>query len=200
MDKSYDIFSVAFLALVAIVVASLVNYLTPNNMQMLVPTFAIIAVILWMIYDQMLMIRHSAKKKCSKSKSKEGTIDDLVDEINNTTDEPTGDSASTNASVDVSTNASDKPNTTLDINKESDTEFDIDLYNGKSIPDMYSNMGCDGDNAIANRMKYMSLQPQLSKNIRASFNKYSLQPWLEEELQEHSEREWWSSDHLDAVF
>ena len=66
-----------------------------------------------------------------------------------------------------------------------------------NIKDIYKNMACDGDNSIANRMKYMGVQPQISKNIRALYNKYTLKPYIEEELREQSNREWWNSDHLE---
>jgi len=85
--------------------------------------------------------------------------------------------------------------------KDHANEYDIDMHNQlHSIQDMHSAMGASGDTMLCNRMKYMGVQAQLSKDIRASWNKYSVQPWLEEELQEHANREWWNSDHLEAEF
>lgn len=77
---------------------------------------------------------------------------------------------------------------------------DVYIAQGKDIPDIHHYMGSRGDTQMCNRMKYMQMQPKLSQKNRADYNKYSLQPFLEEELQEHSEREWWNSDFLEDGF
>lgn len=86
------------------------------------------------------------------------------------------------------------------VDKQHVSEFDIDMHNGELFQKIYPRMGCCGDTAIANRMKYMGMQPQVSKAIRASFNKHTMQPYLEEELRAHADREWWASDFLDYDF
>ena len=48
-----DILSVIFLALICIVIAGIVHRIAPG--QMMVPTFALIAVCLWIAYDYMLL-------------------------------------------------------------------------------------------------------------------------------------------------
>ena len=80
-----------------------------------------------------------------------------------------------------------------------DTEVDIGLHQGKSIEEMYRFMASPGDTKIANRMKYMGMQAQLSKDIRAGWNAESMRPWLEAELRDHAaNREWWNSDFLET--
>lgn len=80
-------------------------------------------------------------------------------------------------------------------------DFDIDMYQGKkTMQELFPEMGCSADTRITNRMKYMGMQPQLASVIRSSYNKYSLQPFIEEELREHAKRTWWDSDFLDNEF
>lgn len=82
--------------------------------------------------------------------------------------------------------------------KIADDEFDIDVYNGVGdIENIYRKMGTIGDNLICNRMKYMGMQPKLSKDIRAAYNKYTMQPMFEEELREQADKIWWENDQLD---
>jgi hypothetical protein len=87
--------------------------------------------------------------------------------------------------------------------KKNDSEYDIDFYNpkasvGDDIRKLYIHMGSEGDNLVCNRMKFMGVQPKASQDIRAAFNKYSWQPYVEGELSENEEREWWYLDQLDA--
>lgn len=80
-------------------------------------------------------------------------------------------------------------------------EFDLQLYNGdKSFNELYVNMSYDGDNLIANRALYAGMQPQLSKVIRAGFNKYSMQQFEEPQLRRLAALPWWNSEHLDKEF
>lgn len=80
-------------------------------------------------------------------------------------------------------------------------EFDIDLYNNQlSIQELHKDMGCSGDNKLANRMKYMGLQAKVSQDIRARMNRHSIQQFWEEELRDNENRDWWDAeqDYLDA--
>lgn len=86
------------------------------------------------------------------------------------------------------------------VNKSSAGEFDIDIFNGSDLRKIHKQMGCDADTQIFNRNKYSSEQSKQNKVNNASWNKYSFQPFIEEELREHSVREWWTSDHLDIDF
>lgn len=218
MHESEDILSVIFLALVAIVIAGIVINITKGNATLMIPSFVLIAVGLWIAYDKMLLDRYKAKVHCLKHGtptnkstikndvsdnpiSKSTITDDvdlekaIVDEIASINNETDIDDDSPPSSED------DESYELLPLQKQNDAEFDIDMYTGDTpLHKLFHNMASSGDTKLANRMKYASMQPQLSKIHRASFNKYSLQPWVEEELQEHAEREWWNSDHLEAEF
>lgn len=93
----------------------------------------------------------------------------------------------------------DNPAGSKPINKSTDEEFDIDLYNKKTtVQELHELMGCNGDNKLCNRMKYMSMQPQAAATNRSAWNARKLQPWVEEELREQESKIWWgNSDFLD---
>lgn len=78
-------------------------------------------------------------------------------------------------------------------------DFDIAMYNNEvNIKAIHGEMGFPADTKICNRMKYMGLQAQLSKNIRADWNVRKLQPYVEEELRSgETEYEWWANDALE---
>lgn len=187
-----DILSVLFLAFVCLIVSGLVYKLVPQRSILLVPSFILIAIGLWISYDYILLRRYKAKEQCNKQKNIR-EIHTLVDEINNDAYEG-GDLNS----QDLQDNQNPKKATPVE--KLLECDFDIDVHNQVDIRDMYHHMGSSGDNQIANRMKYLGMQPQLSKNIRAAHNRYTLQPYFEEELRENEEREWWNNDALEADF
>jgi len=83
-------------------------------------------------------------------------------------------------------------------NERFDLQFDPN--NTNDVKHVHEAMGCLSDNAFTNRMKYTGMQSQLAAVNRASYNAKSLKPWLEEELNENANREWWNSDHLDSKF
>jgi hypothetical protein len=194
-----DILSVLFLAFVAIIIAGLVYKLAPSHSMLIVPSFVFICIGLWIAYDYVLLKRYVQKDKWLKSKYDRNMTDAAVNvddtEISQMIDEINRD---TYSDKEILSHSNFKQ---PDIVKQNDCDIDIDIYNQNvDFRDMYQNMGGLGDNRLANRMKYMSLQPKLSANIRASFNKYSLQPYVEEELRENENRDWWENDALDAVF
>jgi hypothetical protein len=96
-----------------------------------------------------------------------------------------------------------KDNCNPEMPKESFTrhknEFDIQLFNDPDITKVYKDMGSSADTQIANRMKYMALQPKMSMDIRSRHNRYSLLPFFDEELKANENRDWWDveSDFLD---
>lgn len=192
MENSDDILSVIFLVLVCMVFAGVVYKLLPDNSLLIIPSFGLIAVAMWMAFDYMTRSRYNAKVKCLTAAHDMKTARLLAAKMDAEIekDEPPPE-------VKVP-----KPKPTLPPpQKQRDDEYDIDMYNeSRTIEEMYRDMACPGDTKMCNRMKYMGMQGQLSKNIRAEWNKYSLQPFLEEELAEHSEREWWNSDYLDDKF
>jgi hypothetical protein len=189
-----DILGIVFLALVCIIVGSLVRSLLPEGSYLFVPSGVFLLVCLWIAYDYILNERHEARTKCPSLKRKHRNamvdIQRLVNEINAANDEPETPPRKTPK----------EEHRNQPMVKEHDGEIDIDLYNMKTIPEMHKNMGCDADTALYNRMKYQSLQPRMSQDIRAQWNKFSLQPYLEEELQDHANREWWNSDFLEHHF
>jgi hypothetical protein len=54
--------------------------------------------------------------------------------------------------------------------------------------------GCDGDVKFAKRVKYMQMQPYISEIGQAGFNAHSMKRFMEEELREQEERDWWGND------
>jgi hypothetical protein len=73
-----DILSVIFLALICIVIAGIIYNIAPG--QMMVPSFALIAVCMWIAYDYILIQRHKAKKACLETPAE---LDDIEQKIKN---------------------------------------------------------------------------------------------------------------------
>ncbi len=182
-----DILSVIFLALICIVIAGIIHRIAPG--QMMVPTFALIAVCLWIAYDYMLMSRYKAKKACLNQPAELEEIDkkiqDLANELSSSDEEDiyTDDQEDTNAELSLKPEAKHK------------NEFDIDMYDRElSIQELYKDTGCSGDTRMANRMKYMGLQAKMSQDIRARWNAEKFRPYFEEELRDNETRDWWDNE------
>ncbi len=189
-----DILSVIFLALICIVIAGIVHKLAPS--QMMVPTFALIAVCLWIALDYMLMKRHNARRACANQAQEREDIDEKIKQLTtelNSADEsdsapPEGEEQNLEASL--------KPEA------KHKNEFDIDLYDRElSTQELFKDSGCAGDTRIANRMKYMGLQARMSQDIRAKWNAEKFRPYFEEELRDNETRDWWDveSDYLELL-
>lgn len=219
-----DILSVIFLALICIVIAGIVRKVTPDGMQ--IPTFALMAVCLWVAYDYMTMQRYKAKLACkSKNKSNDTSDEDkikkLISELSKDSSVSSSIQNDTEASGDEMTDNVDEANPSDDEASEEASsnnkqhtsqlkelspvqkhynEYDIGIYNGQTLQDLHMMVGGTGDTKIANRMKYMALQPKLSQDIRAAVNVAKQRHWFEEELQEQEARDWWDAeqDYLDA--
>lgn len=183
-----DILSVIFLALICIVVAGIVRHIAPDTMIM--PTYALLAVCLWIAYDYILLKRHKQQHACEKpadiNRQTEDRIRQLVDDINSRVPDAQPEP--------VEQTKEDRPAA------KHKAEFDIKMYDGQSpIQEIHSSMGSSGDTQLANRMKYMSLQPRMSQEIRARHNANTLKSYFEEELQEQENRDWWDveADYLD---
>ncbi len=190
-----DILSVIFLVLICIVVAGIVHKMVPS--EMMVPTFALIAVCLWVALDYMLMQRHQAKQACAVAESKQDNIDaqikQLTEELNAADDSDLSEDQEDEA-IDIE--ASLKPEA------KHKNEFDIDLYDRElSTKELFKDSGCAGDTRIANRMKYMGLQARMSQDIRAKWNAEKFRPYFEEELRDGENRDWWDTeaDYLDLL-
>jgi hypothetical protein len=185
-----DILSVIFLALICIVISGIAMSMSPPEMMM--PTFALVAVCLWIALDYMLIKRHHAKQACATATKDqediEKQIDRLADELENGESEP--------EPVEEVEDDANKPKA------KHKNEFDIAMYDKKlSTEQLYKDSGCAGDTSIANRMKYMGLQARMSQDIRAKWNVEKYRQYVEEELRTGEERDWWENeaDYLDAL-
>jgi hypothetical protein len=185
-ESTDDILSVIFLVLVCIVVAAIANKF--SSPAMMIPTFSLLAVSMWIALDYIMLKRYKAKEACLQNSMEHNTDEEVnvVDIEDDNDDEP----------------EEDKPKIIEEAKpvKKHKNEFDISIANGESLQDMYQFMGSSADTAIANRMKYMGMQSKLSMDIRARHNVEKLRPYFEEELRANSDRDWWDkeSDFLDA--
>ena len=180
-----DILSVIFLVLVCIVISSIAYRLAPGQMQM--PTFALIAVCLWIALDFILMKRHKAITACSTQHSTDAEIDDKINKLTN--------ELSIVDTSDINDNTAPKTHIPETPTAQHKNEFDIALFDKElSIQELYKDMGCSGDTKIANRMKYMGLQDRMAHDIRAKWNVEKLRPYFVEELEENENRDWWETD------
>jgi hypothetical protein len=112
-----------------------------------------------------------------------------------------------NNNLYVPLDSDEKPDNLYDVTKSLEysepkhkNEFDINYYKTDiTIQDIHKDMGSTLDNKLSNRMKYMGLQNKISKDTRSRFNRYTIQPYFEEELKENENRDWWNveQDYLD---
>jgi hypothetical protein len=193
-----DILSVIFLALICIVISGIVMKLAPDHAGLIVPSFVFICISLWVAYDYMMLQRYKAKEHCAahnKHNQPQKNLEQLVDDINFATENATDkdiEDVDNKGDTEIQNKIIPEPK------KQNVNEYDIDLYHAEdNIRKLYTHMGADGDNQVCNRMKYMGVQAKLSQDIRASFNKYSWQPYLEEEMREGESKIWWDFDQLD---
>jgi hypothetical protein len=186
-EPGEDIISVALLALICIVIAAIIIKISPVELYM--PTFAVVAVCLWVAYDYMLLRRYKAKQAClEKDKEIAEANEELMELAKGLSD------------TESETDADDKPAEPAKPEQQHKNEFDIALANDVPFEELYKYTGCSADTRIANRMKYMGLQPKLAADIRARHNRYTLQPYFDEELRANEARDWWDNenDYLDA--
>ena len=199
-----DILSVIFLVLICIVIAGIIYKTVPS--QMMIPTFALVAVCLWIALDYILMQRYQIKKSCDVPKVNHDPLDDqinrLTQELNLAENSKSTNVSDDSKSINVSDNSPPSTEKNLTPEAKHKNEFDIDLYDKQlSIKELFKDSGCTGDTRIANRMKYMGLQARMSQDIRARWNTEKLRPYLEEELSDNENRDWWDveTDYLDIL-
>lgn len=190
-----DILSVIFLVLICIVIAGIVHKMVPG--QMMIPTFALIAICLWIALDYMLMQRHKAKMACTVVAKEKDDIDDqikqLTEELN---------ASDSNDMLNAPDEGDQNIEASLKPEAKHKNEFDIDMYDRElSTQELFKDSGCSGDTRLANRMKYMALQARMSQDIRAKWNAEKFRPYFEEELREGEDRDWWDveADYLDLL-
>ena len=184
-----DIISVFFLAIICIVISTIIYRISPVNINLLVPSCAIISVMLWVAYDYMLnnKYEHAMHKLNEEREEITQTLEEIVHEINNAVDDR------------PSTDEGFQSKNVAPLVKQHPNEFDLEIYSGTDdIRKLYTHMGSNGDTQICNRMKYMAVQPRLSKDIRASYNKHTIEPFFQEELNEQENKIWWEMDMLDV--
>jgi hypothetical protein len=190
--KGEDYLGILFLAFVCIILASLIKALLPDHSILLVPSFAFICIGLWMTYDYTLATRYKKRLACMLEHQMNNELYDETDQITN---------------EDI---IDDMPNNQQDYNQDynQDNRQDynqddiIEKYNKEmSIKENHANMGCTADTHIFNRMKYAGIQPQLSKIIRSAWNVRKFQPYIDAELKENENRDWWDTEQncLDSI-
>ena len=65
----------------------------------------------------------------------------------------------------------------------------------------FPNLGVEsGDTRIAKRMSYMSTMPKRAIENRAQFDKYTVAPYVFEELRDSENTRWWDNQDLEAQF
>lgn len=89
-----------------------------------------------------------------------------------------------------------------EITEEITQELNKQLYtnNAAKYQNLHNANMQDGDSALANRMKVQSGRAKESIDNKARFNKYSLGPYLEQELQDHANMRWWDNPALEQHF
>jgi hypothetical protein len=82
-------------------------------------------------------------------------------------------------------------------NNNSNTSFanyDVD------IKDLLNDLGSDGDNKLANRMRVVSLKNKEAIINRSKVDKYTNQHYFTEELNNHANSIWWENDDYESLF
>jgi len=181
--KGDDIISVIFLALIAIVIAGLVHKFLPDDSSLIVPSFVLISVGLWIAYDYILLNRYQKRAACAHAhQSKHTNTNAAQKQEREPEHKPT---------VSVDSGEPEKP--LIEIKKP--VSVDINYYRDDSdFRSLHKSMGSSGDNQLFNRMKYMSIQPKVSAALRTGWTARSLQPFVEEELREQERRHWWDDN------
>lgn len=183
-----EILKTIFLVMVFLVISGIMYNELPGYMMM--PTFAVMAICLWISLDYMLCL---GKDKMYKVKPKDKMyqmepveIKDL--ESQNVKPELPKDD------IELPDLVNTKPVNIAPPNSlEGQQKKDCDI-SYKTIPEAHVYMGCSADNQMTNRMKYMGLQPKLAADIRAQHNVYKLMPYFDEELRDWEASEWWQDE------
>ena len=201
--KGEDYLGILFLAFVCIILASLIKALLPDHSILLVPSFAFICIGLWMTYDYTLATRYKKRLACMLEHQMNDELYDETDQINNEDiiDDMPNNQQDNNLDNQQDNNLDNQQDNNLDYNLDYNQDDIIEKYNKEmSIKENHANMGCTADTHIFNRMKYAGIQPQLSKIIRSAWNVRKFQPYIDAELKENENRDWWDTEQncLDA--
>ncbi len=70
-----------------------------------------------------------------------------------------------------------------------------------TVNDLYKpGLGCPGDDALAKKMKHMSMKNKAAIDARSRMTKYSFMHLFDEELNDHSNSRWWDNQDLEQYF
>lgn len=72
------------------------------------------------------------------------------------------------------------------------------VYLRESINNLYRDSLCPGDDRLYKKMHHIGIKNRDAMNYRAKYDKYSLTPFVRQELDDNENREWWSQD-IDIV-
>lgn len=207
MNDQDSILRILFYGLVGIVIFAIIRNVCPEYLWM--PMFVLVASVLWILYDFVVQKRVEQKPiRVIWEEDEEVQDAEILEEP----DEEPSERPVVNYSENYRENrippkfANHQPMIEGHVMNEGsciaqhNNEFDIDIARGEPISALFQRSGSNADNAIANRMKYMGMQPKLSMEIRARHNRHTMQPYFEEELAANERREWWNNenDYLDA--
>lgn len=80
-----DILSVVFLTIICVIISGIIVKYTPHKLHLVVPSVALISIILWIAYDYILQRRDQAKRM-TKKKPTYKSVSQLIYEINTAQD------------------------------------------------------------------------------------------------------------------
>ena len=80
-----DILSVIFLTIICVIISGIIVKYTPHKLHLVVPSVALISIILWIAYDYILQ-RRELSKRAVKKKPSYKTVSQLIYEINTAQD------------------------------------------------------------------------------------------------------------------
>lgn len=211
-----SILEIIFYGLIGIVIFAIVRNVCPETLWM--PLFVLIAAILWMVYDYVVQERNKliqppyveidtepVEAELEEPNCDFGTdweeLTETPEQLNHRWLQNYRENRMPNKFNSyqpmIEGHVNDDSNRCI---AQHNNEFDIDIAKGEPIQAIFQRSGSSADNAIANRMKYMAMQPKLSMEIRARHNRYTMQPYFEEELSANEKRDWWDTenDWMDA--
>jgi hypothetical protein len=199
-DTNINTLSTWFLGLVAIVIGAMIFKMNPSNMSVMMPTFVLIALVLWIVYDYILTDRYYKALSCVKEKHNREMIRLIAaNEANQIQSDVAVDDSPVATPTDPPVAIPTDPPVAIPTDPPSDTkQTHAKNEHYEPLETMLTGFETNGDTALCNRMKYGGAQAQMSQIIRSRHNKYKLLPYFEEELRQHEDREWWNSDHLDG--
>lgn len=169
-----ELFNLIFFAFILCIVLAIVRMQTSSTGLI---TIMLLAAGIWLGWDSIKMMGY---KSCNCAKQNTETSNKSMD---------------THSSVQV-IESPNEPEKAID-NPEG--HVDIAIHNEDDIRTIYTNSGCIADNQLCNRMKYTGAQAKMSQDIRARYNKYTLMPYLEEEMRENEDLHWWEDDSLEEL-